>query len=485
MEEVNRKLEISKGEADALKKVKLDLSANLKKAQSELEALSKERPELLDEIDSLKYECDTLQLNLNKKLVELEECNKELNSIKAREHKYYTELSSLKTNFDVEKNELYATRGKLMELYEHYKLLESQMETKNSLLQLADTTEKELKTKLKQMESTLIEKQQSINDWYSTKADIKNALKASQETVERLTRENEALEEGQEVLKIHSSGFMYVIEELIKLVRWYDTESSKLGKQNTFPAITGTVHEKMEKVLHHLSTALTESLLIMKHYEELNTKYNSSVNQTQNMPKAGLAEFEEIGRLNDLLKLKDDNIEDIKKSRQQVYNELDAVKLDKERTTIELETARQKIILLEKEIKLKTAMIDQYEERFSGAPDQLLSRIELLKNELEQFNIGKEEGKEGEARKVLERVRNGLDTVWTSLTCKGCLEGIMKAFVWIGCGHISCENCKSREDCIECGKASGVIELPLVEQVTSKLVYFKQALNDLGLNLGS
>lgn len=485
MEEVNRKLEISKGEADALKKVKLDLSANLKKAQSELEVLSKERPELLDEIDRLKYECDTLQLTLNKKLVEFEECNKELNTIKAREHKYYTELASLKTNFDVEKNELYATRGKLMELYEHYKLLESQVETKNALLQLADTTEKELKAKLKQAENSLLEKQQSINEWDSSRTQIKNALKASQEMAERLTRENEALEEGQEVLKIHSSGFMYIIEELIKLVRWYDAESSKLGKQNTFPAVSGSVHEKMEKVLHQLSTALTESLLIMKHYEELNAKYNSIANQTQSTPKVGLAEFEEIGRLNDLLKLKEDHFEDIKKSRQQVYNELDAVKLDKERTKIELDTARQKIILLEKEIKLKTAMIEQYEERFSGAPDQLLSRIEQLKNELEQFNVVKEEGNEGEARKVLERVKHGLDAVWTSLTCKGCLEGIMKGFVWTGCGHICCENCKSREDCIECGKRSGVIELPLAEQVTSKLVYFKQALNDLGLNLGS
>ena len=460
--------------------MKLDLSATLKKTQSELEVLTKERPELIDEIDRLRYECDNLQLALNKKLVEFEESLKELSVIRVREQKYFAELSTLKVSFDVEKNELYATRAKLMELYEHYKLLEQQIETKNALLQLADTTERELKEKIRRLEAMLNEKRNALNNFSSNKDQMAQLLHEAQDKIEDLKKENDFLKTASQNSSQASSALLYLLDELEKIITWYDSEASKLGNKKPLPPLPHELSDKMEKSLHHLSTVLTESLLLMKHFDDLQSRYNSLTSAAKSDP----ADLDEISRLGDKVKMYEKSIEEIKKSRNSLHEEIEKTRLEKEKFSIELDTARQKIILFEKEIRLKNAMIEQYEQRFSGDPDELLKRIEQLKNELEQFNLLKEESVNSEAKKVLERINNALESLWVSFTCKGCLERVSKGFVGVSCGHVACENCQVKGDCVECGKVESKVEVSVIEQVASKLVYFKQGLEDLRLNLG-
>ena len=444
-----------------------------------MEVLNKERPELIDEIDRLRYECDNLQLALNKKVVDFEDSLKELSVVKVREQKYFAELSTLKVSFDVEKNELYATRAKLMELYEHYKLLEQQIETKNALLQLADTTERELKEKIRRVEAMLNEKKNALNSFSSSKDQIAQLLHDAQDKISSLQKENEFLRASSQNSNQTSSALLYLLNELEKIIAWYDGEASKLGNKKPLSALPPDLSEKMEKSLQHLSTILTESLLLMKHFDDLQSKYNSLSSSTKSSP----ADLDEILKLTEKIKIYENSIEEIKKSRNSLHEELDKIKLEKEKFSIELDTARQKIILFEKEIRLKNAMIEQYEQRFNGDPDELLKRIEQLKNELEQFNLLKEESVNSEAKKVLERIDHALETIWVSFTCKGCLERVSRGFVGVSCGHLACENCKVKSDCVECGKVESKVEVSVVEQVASKLGYFKQGLEDLRLNL--
>jgi predicted nucleic acid-binding Zn-ribbon protein len=221
----------------------------------------------------------------------------------------------------------------------------------------------------------------------------------------------------------------------------------------------------------------------MKHFEDLHLKYNNLLANSSSNLKNTQATNDEVTRLGERLKMTESTLEEVKKSRSQLHSGMDSLRVEKERTSVELDTARQKIIMLEKEIRLKSAMIEQYEQRFNSDPDELLTRIEQLKNELEQFNMNKDEVKDSEAKKVLERVNHGLDTLWVTLTCKGCLERVSRGFVGVNCGHLVCINCMEKSECVDCGKLTEKLEIPLLEQIFHKLSYFKQGLEDLSLNL--
>ena len=139
--------------------MKIGLGAELKMVEGKLEALEKEKPELLDEIDRLRDENDNYLRAVNAKNAELENSCRELNIVIAREQSYYKELIALRKICSVEKNELYSTRAKLVELYEHYQLLETQIETKNALFQFAESTERDLKQKIHDLEVNLKSKE--------------------------------------------------------------------------------------------------------------------------------------------------------------------------------------------------------------------------------------------------------------------------------------------------------------------------------------
>lgn len=485
---MTRKLEICKGESDALKKVKVDLGANLKKVESDYECLKKEQPELLDEIDRLRHECDEILIEMNKKQASLEDNYKELNVVKAREHKYFTELSAIKTSLNAEKDELYATRAKLVELYEHYKLLEDQIETKQALLQLADSTEKELKQKVISLEKSLKDKQESMKHWSNEKETTTQLLDQANREIEKLLIENESLKENEQNRQNYHAAFVYLVGELEKVVRWYDVESTKLGKQNNKLEIPSEpFEEKMEKILLHLSTIFSESLLIMKHYEELNQRYNTTVIELHNTrnKQSSASEGDEIIRLNDIVRAHEGAIEELKKKQHNLIENVQVKNLENEKFRIELDIAVQKIHMMEKELKLKNAMITQYEQKFSGDPDELLSRIEQLKNELESFNVNKNDSKEDKGKELQQtvgKISHALESIVANLSCNNCLNTFTDPVVQIPCGHVTCARCVSGNSCKDCKRPTTQnVRISLVDEFSSKVTYMKQALADIEL----
>ena len=255
--------------------MKIGLGAELKMVEGKLEALEKEKPELLDEIDRLRDENDNYLRAVNAKNAELENSCRELNIVIAREQSYYKELIALRKICSVEKNELYSTRAKLVELYEHYQLLETQIETKNALFQFAESTERDLKQKIHDLEVNLKSKE-LISEKESSQRGLLD--KANQE-IEKLQNENKRLKEGRSN-SYENSLIEYSITELEKLINWYDSETTKISNGNQAPKFTispSTNEEKIQQLLQYISTIFTESLLIAKHFDELRLKYNANI----------------------------------------------------------------------------------------------------------------------------------------------------------------------------------------------------------------
>ena len=226
---MSRKLIIYEGEAEALKRIKLDLGAALKQKQVECEILLKERPELLDMIDTIRNESNNFQIALNKKVAELEECKKELNAVKAREYKYFTELSVSRQSYLKEKDELCSTREKLVELYEHHQLLERSLETKTALLYLAESTEKDLKEKLLDTQRILSSRSMDFEQWSSQKEKAELLLDETNSQIEKLLAENERLKSQESYLKGQSALVVYMIKDLEELIKEHPVQSTLIA----------------------------------------------------------------------------------------------------------------------------------------------------------------------------------------------------------------------------------------------------------------
>ena len=475
-----------------MKRVKVDLSTGLKQKQNECEILLKERPELLDEIDKFRDESDNFQIALNKKVVELEECKKELTAAKAREQQYSTELSVVRQSYLIEKDELYSTRAKLVELYEHYQLLETQLETKTALYHLAESTENELKAKLTEAQRVLSTRSEEFEKWSSQKDKTGNLLDEANSQIEKLLSENERLKAQEIHMKGQGAFVIYMISDLEELLGFYEAESNKLGKQNTgFPSVTGPNDVKYKALSHQISTVFTEALLIMKYFEELKTKYNVLTAEIQNSQskQSSTADADEIARLSLVQKAQEGQIAEMLEENKKLREEIEGSRSETERARVELDTARLRGIAMEKELRLKDAMIAQFENKFSGDPDELLGRIENLKNELENFNTNKGESRnlktrEIELRQVVERISHAISSIEPNLSCTSCFAVLNQAVMCLPCTHIVCSNCKPTENCKQCDEqVSKTIKLPIIDEISSKITYNKQAIEDMKLIL--
>jgi chromosome segregation ATPase len=281
---LNSKLEAKKEEAEGFRKSSIEFSTNLKGLQVKYEILSKERPELLDEIDRLRYEYDLLLVSFNKKQTEIEDINKENSSLKARELKYFNELSALKSSFSVEKDELYSTRAKLVELYEHYKLLENRLETKTALCQLSESRERDLQEKIFMLEKASKEKNEEIEKYFSGKDATIHLLNESNKEIEKLLKENEDLRAQIDTVNVSLSNSINT-ESIEKIICWYEDEINKITEKTPKLQISQN-EDKVKSIIHIISTIFTESLVVFNHYEELKLKYDNLLAELNNFKQS-------------------------------------------------------------------------------------------------------------------------------------------------------------------------------------------------------
>ena len=450
---MSRKLIIYEGEAEALKRIKLDLGAALKQKQVECEILLKERPELLDMIDTIRNESNNFQIALNKKVAELEECKKELNAVKAREYKYFTELSVSRQSYLKEKDELCSTREKLVELYEHHQLLERSLETKTALLYLAESTEKDLKEKLLDTQRILSSRSMDFEQWSSQKEKAELLLDETNSQIEKLLAENERLKSQESYLKGQSALVVYMIKDLEELVRFYDAQSNTRGRQNLgFPQITGPNDVKYKSLSQQISTVFTEALLIMKHFEELKSKNNELVAEIKNSGNIteGAVELDEIARISSGQKTMESQIVELVSANKNVREENKENIVGNERTQVELDTTGQN-----------------------------------LKNELKSFNIDKWEGRnlkmrETELRQGDERISQEISSAEPNLSCTRCFTILNQSAMCLPCTHVVCNNCKPEETCKQCDvQVSKTVKLSIIDEIPSKITYNKQDLEDM------
>lgn len=463
------------------------MEAELKKTQINCENLLKEKPFLLDEIDKFRDEVDTYLIALRKKENELEECYKELNTVKAQKHKCITELNLVTKNLNVEKDELYSTRAKLVELYEHYKLLESQLETKTVICQMSESTEKSLMGKVKTMEELIKSRAEEFEKWSGQKELAKEKIDEANVEIEKLLIENERLKKFENNAKGQEFFIVEVLEEFAQLMEYYDEECSRLGKANSgYFKVTGDKEEKFKDLYQQISKVFTEALSLVENYEVLNQKYNSAAKDLQHAKSKQVGtDDDEASKLNLLISTQATQISEL-------LNELESLKNEKnvenEKIRIGFDTAKQKIIVLEKELAMKNAIILQYEEKFTGEPDELLNRIENLKSELESFNVHKGEkslkSKETDLKQVIERISHAISSIEPNLSCISCLGALTEAVICLPCTHIVCSGCKPAGACKQCeALVNSTVKLPVIDEFSNKISYSRQAVEDMKLIL--
>ena len=420
---------------------------------------------------------------MNKKKEELEEIYKELNNVKAREHKYFNELTGIKQSFNVEKDELYNTRAKLVELYEHYKLLESQLETKTALLMLAESTENDLKKKFFELESAFKQKLKDFHKFSDHKEITTQLLDQANKELESLMTENEKLKESENKLKYKSHLFDSFLTDLNEQIRWYDKESSSKTKLSE---AEGEVEEKSKKITHQISTIFTESLVIMKQFSEISAKCSLLESEIENNKKNSLktVDLSELSNIDSINKGLQTKIQDLNTQIAGLQEENDLKNFEIEKRKAELDTLKQKYYMIEKDLKLKVALLTQYEEKFSGDPDELLSRIQMLKNELEQFMENKAEksskAKEEEIKQIVERLNHAIHSIEPNLSCNVCFNLLAEAKMCLPCKHIVCTKCKVDNNCPQCRtKVAEDIKLQFIDELLNKIVYSKQTVEDM------
>jgi len=95
--------------------------------------------------------------------------------------------------------------------------------------------------------------------------------------------------------------------------------------------------------------------------------------------------------------------------------------------------------------------------------------------------------REYEFKAALAKVTNSAGAIEASLTCLGCMELLRGGAVRRGCGHAICGGCAAAavaksgsadtpSECAECGEASELVTLPMIDELAAKFGYQKQAM---------
>ncbi|CAG9328140.1 unnamed protein product [Blepharisma stoltei] len=186
IEEVQRKCDIAKGEADALKKVKTDLESSLKKTKSDFDELLQEKNKILEELNSLKQINEDLTHSSKTKYETIERLKTENATYKAREHQLLIQISNLKEKINEEKESHITARGKISELSSAYRELQEQLLIKETLFK----AQKNSAEKISELEEIIAKKDSEIENLLKENENLQYLHQKGANDSSRISRES-------------------------------------------------------------------------------------------------------------------------------------------------------------------------------------------------------------------------------------------------------------------------------------------------------
>lgn len=281
---MNRKLETSKGESDALRKVKNDMDAIIKKIKSDLDQVLNERRELIDQINDLKRYNDDVSNNNRGKNDILEKLKAEISVLRAKEHQFVLQINSLKQNLNEEKDQLIEARAKLSEWSKLLKDYQELIISKEALLKIYYNSEDASSHKINELQLIIAEKELLIENLIREKQNIESQYDPN--GIRDLLEMKREYENYKSKNENQNRKIDEKINDVIKLIMKAQIQCKDLEKQTQlFPSsderrflnigvLNNEILERLDYLYEHTENLCKEKILLVNEWITLSKGKN-------------------------------------------------------------------------------------------------------------------------------------------------------------------------------------------------------------------